>query len=224
MNGAIYHFTNGGSKRPIVYEKQLEELRRFAESLDIKVSDTYLDKSLLVEERDEFKRFMASCGQYKALVTKDFYHISKNTSACMKLLKTLRENGVSTYSIENGTFTFSEAPFDKPLRVATYTHSKPNVRDAGNLIAVQQEIYELFVKKKTNWTLVHQYSDTCVYQTDAEQVELLEMIENRDSFDLLLVTNLCDVNWKTSRFCRIRELLCKDVYSLQDGFLEYRRN
>lgn len=224
MNGAIYHFTNKSELRPIYCEKQIKELHKFAESLNIEVSDTFLDKSLLVEERCEFERFMASCGDYDALVTKDFYHISKNTRACMSILKELRAKGVTTYSIENGMFTFSEAPLDKPLKVATYTHSKPNVRDGKNLIRVQQEIYELFIKKKTNWTLVQHYSDICTHQVDAEQMKLMKLIEDKASFDLLLVTNLNDINWKTSRFCKLREVLSKDIFSLQDDFLEYRRS
>lgn len=224
MNGAIYHFTNKSEKRPIYCEKQIEELKRFAENINIMVSDVYLDRSLLVEEQTEFERFMTSCGGYEALVTKDFYHISKNTGMCMNILKSLLDKGVKTYSIENGSFTFAEPPTDKPLRVATYTYSKPNVRDAKNLISVQKEIYELFIKKKTNWTLIEQYSDICQTQNDREQVELMRMLSEKDSFDILLVTNLCDVHWRTARFCKIREALGKGIYSLQDGFLEYRRN
>lgn len=224
MTGAIYHFTDRSDKRPVVCEKQIEELRKFAESLNIEVEEVYLDKSLLVEEQVEFERFMSECEQYSALITKDFYHISKNTRACMSLLKILRDKGVTTYSIENGSFSFGETPFDKPLRVATYTHSKPNVRDAENHISVQQDIYSLFVKRKTSWTLVEQYSDICSLQNDNEQIALRQLLSKKNSFDILLVTNLCDMHWRTARFCKLRELLGKDIYSLQDGLLEYGRN
>lgn len=223
MTGAIYHFTDGSEKRPGVYEKQIKELEKFANSLKIDVLDIYLDKSLLVEERDEFERFRASCEKYDALVTKDFYHISKNTRACMDILKTLSKKGVTTYSIENGAFEFSEPPLNRELRVATYTYAKRDVRDVDNLVEVQQDIYELFVEKKTNWTLVQQYADICSIQNDESQVEMLNMLDNKDKFDLLLVTNLNDIHCRTSKCCKLRELLGKDIHSLQDGFLEYRR-
>ena len=117
---AIYHFTDGSEKRPIVNQKQLNILEQFAISQGFSVGEIYCDYSLLKCEQSEFDRFMSETDKYDVLVTKDFYHISKNTMKCMSVMKELRDKGIQVHSIENGSFSWEEAPFDKPLRVATY--------------------------------------------------------------------------------------------------------
>ena len=223
MTGAIYHFTDKSKKRPVVCEKQIKELKAFAVSIGVDVQEVYLDKTLVVNEQKEFERLLNECEKYEALVTKDFYHISKNTMACMNLMKEFRDNGVTIYSIENGTFSFEEVPVDKLLRVVSYTHADANIRNVNNLVSVQNDIYSLFVKKKTNWTMGTHFSDICKLQNDKEQVKLREMIKRKDEFDIVIVNNLNDIHWRTSKFCKIREALGKDIYSLQDGYLKYRK-
>jgi superfamily II DNA or RNA helicase len=87
----------------------------------------------------------------------------------------------------------------------------------------QYDIYSLFVKKKTNWAMGTHYADICVMQNDKEQEELREMIKRKDEFDIIIVNNLNDIHWRTSKFCKIREALGKDIYSLQDGYLKYKK-
>lgn len=76
---AIYHFTDGSEKRPIVNEKQLNRLTEFALSLGFDDVEIFCDKSLLKCEQSEFDRFLSSVDQFDALITKDFYHISKHS-------------------------------------------------------------------------------------------------------------------------------------------------
>lgn len=223
MIGAIYHFTDKSEKRPVYCAKQLEELKTFANSKDIDIQEIYLDKSLVVSEQVEFQRFLNEADRYDALVTKDFYHLSKNTMQCIRIMKGLRERGISIYSIENGTFCFEEVPLDKKLRVASYTYGNANIKNIENYINVQNDIYSLFVKKKTNWEMVTHFLDVCDLQNDSEQEELRKMIDRKDEFDILIVNNLNDLHWRTSKFCKIREQLGKDIYSLQDGYLKYRK-
>ena len=72
-----------------------------------------------------------------------------------------------------------------------------------------------------DWKITDQFSDMTLHQRDGEQHELQKLIANRDKYDLLLVQNLNDIHWRTSNFCRIREALELDIYSLQDGYLEF---
>ena len=58
---------------------------------------------------------------------------------------------------------------------------------------------------------------------DGEQIQLMELIKNKDNYDLLLVHNLNDVHWRTANFCKVREQLHLDIYSLQEGFLKYNK-
>lgn len=220
---AIYHFTDGSEKRPIVNQKQLNMLEQFAISQGFSVGELYCDKSLLKCEQSEFDRFMADIDRYDVLITKDFYHISKNTMKCMSVMKNLRDKGIQIHSIENGSFSWEEAPFDKPLRVATYCCRFGAPNEMKQIIPVQNDILKLFVNKKTQWTVIDQYFDESERQNNGEQIQLMELINNKDKYDLLLVHNLNDVHWRTATFCKVREQLSLDIYSLQEGFLKYNK-
>lgn len=220
---AIYHFTNESRLRPKIYRDQLKILEEYAISMGFEVKDIFCDKSLKRCERIEFNNFLSCCNQYDILITKDFYHISKNTMQCMKIMKDLRDKGVLTYTIENGVFIFEKEPFDKQLRVATY-HSRFGTKSELNkIVPVQNDILRLFANKKTNWSITDQYFDESEHQNDGEQVDLQKLILNKDNYDLLLVHNLNDIHWRTANFCKVRESLQMDIYSLQDGFLKYRK-
>ena len=100
----------------------------------------------------------------------------------------------------------------------------PTQNEMKEVIAVKNDIFTLFTNKKTEWTVVDQYFDESLHQKDGEQKQLMELIQNRDKYDLLLVHNLNDVHWRTANFCKIREQLHLDIYSLQEGFLKYRKD
>lgn len=217
---AIYHFTDGSEKRPIVNQKQLNILEQFAISQGFTVGEIYCDKSLLKCEQSEFDRFMSDIDKYDVLVTKDFYHISKNTMKCMSVMKELRNKGIQICSIENGGFSWEEAPFDKALRVATYCCRFGAPNEMKEIISVQNDVLRLFTDKKTQWTVIDQYFDESDHQLDGEQIQLMELIKNKDKYDLLLVHNLNDIHWRTANFCKIREQLHLDIYSLQEGYLK----
>lgn len=218
---AIYHFTDGSEKRPIVNEKQLNILEQFALSQGFSLGEIYCDKSLLKCEQAEFNRFLSDIDKYDVLITKDFYHISKNTMKCMSVMKELRDKGVQVHSIENGNFSWEEAPFNKPLRVATYCCRFGTPNEMKQIIPVNNDILKLFTNKKTKWTVVDQYFDESEHQKDKEQIQLMKLIENKDKYDLILVHNLNDIHWRTANFCKVREQLHLDIYSLQEGFLKY---
>lgn len=220
---AIYHFTDGSEKRPIVNQKQLNMLEQFAISQGFSVGGIYCDKSLRKCEQPEFVRFLSDVDKYDVLVTKDFYHISKNTMKCISVMKELRDKGIQVHSLENGSFSWDEAPFDKPLRVATYCCRFGTPNEMQQIIPVHNDILKLFVNKKTQWTVIDQYLDECERQNDGEQIQLMELINNKDKYDLLLVHNLNDVHWRTANFCKVREQLHLDIYSLQEGFLKYNK-
>lgn len=221
---AIYHFTNESKHRPKIYKDQLKALEDYALSMGFEVVDIYCDMSLKKSEHPEYDRFIACCDKYDVLVTKDFYHIAKNTGRFMTDLLMLRDKGLQIYSIENGCFVWDEAPYNKPLRIATYTCHFGTQNEMKEVIAVKNDIFTLFTNKKTEWTVVDQYFDESLHQKDGEQKQLMELIQNRDKYDLLLVHNLNDVHWRTANFCKIREQLHLDIYSLQEGFLKYRKD
>ena len=103
---AIYHFTDKSTQRPGIYQAQLKALEEFAVSLGYPEVDTFCDFSLRKCDHKEFERFLSTADSYDALITKDFYHISKNTEQCMKIMKDLRGKGLVIHTMENGTFVF----------------------------------------------------------------------------------------------------------------------
>lgn len=223
MKAAIYHFTDCSQKRPIVNQKQLNILEDYAKSLGFTEIEIFCDKSLIVSEHTEFQRMLSSIDDFDALITKDFYHISRNTGKFMKTMCELRDKGIPIYTIENGAFYWNEVPTDKPLRIATYCCRFGTADEMKEIIPVNNDILALFINKKTNWTLIDQYFDESFHQNDGEQKHLQDLLKNKDKYDLLLVHNLNDVHWRTANFCKLREQLQLDIYSLQEGFLQYRK-
>ena len=220
----IYHFTDKSEKRPKVCSDQINELKKIATSLGYTDFEIFCDKSLLRCEHPEFDRFLSSSDQFDALITKDFYHISKNTMKCMSIMKELYNKGIKIYTQRNGAFTYSEEePFNKTLRVATYACRFGEPNEIKQILKVQNDILSLFIKKKTNWTIDKQYSDESQHQKDGEQQELINLIKNKENYDLIVVHNLNDLHWRTANFCKIREQLQLDIYSLQEGLLKYNK-
>lgn len=219
----IYHFTDGSEKRPVIYETQIKALGEFATSKGFDIADVFCDKSLRRCDRKEFDRLTENCEQYDALIVKDFYHLSKNTKKCMEIMKAFRDKGVAIYSVENGSFVFEEEPFEQVLKVVSYNSRFGEADPQKQLISLQNDTMKLFTKLKTNWSIIDQFFDESLHQKDGDQINLQKMIDQKDNYDLLLVRNLNDIHWRTANFCKIREALQMDIYSLQDGFLKYRR-
>lgn len=219
---AIYHFTDGSDKRPVVNQKQLNILEDYAKSIGFTDVEIFCDKSLLVSEHTEFAKLLSCISKFDALITKDFYHISKNTGKFMNTMCELRDKGIPIYSIENGAFYWDEVPIDKPLKIATYCCRFGTSSEMTEIIPISNDILNLFINKKTNWILVDQYIDESEHQKDGEQIQLHDLIKNKKNYDLLLVHTLNDIHWRTAKFCRIREELQMDIYSLHEGYLPYR--
>ena len=221
---AIYHFTDKSTHRPKIYRDQLKSLNEFAVSVGYEVADVYCDMSLKRYARKEFDRFLSCCDQYDALITKDFYHISENTGMCMSIMKDLRNKGLKIITPVNGSFLWERSPLKEPLRVVTYTSHYGTPSEMKEVIPVKNDILSLFIHKETAWALTDQYFDRSLRQRDGEQVQLMKLLDNKDKYDLILVHNLNDVHWRTSNFCKIREKFGKDIYSLKEGFLKYRKS
>lgn len=216
---AIYHFTDGSKKRPIVCQKQIDRLKDFANRPDWEVKEVFCDDSLRKSKHPGFEAFWENRKDFDVLVTKDFYHIQIHTKSCMEIMKALREESIQVYSLENGYFSFEEVPLNEHLRVATY-FGRTKVYQ-HEMIGIQNDIFKHFIKEKTSWEIVDMYVDELPLRIDKEQIQLHELIRNRDKYDLILVKSLGSIHWRMAKFCSIREELQKDIFSLQDGFLKY---
>lgn len=225
---AIYHFTNKSEKRPIVNEKQMVLLRDFAKQYGT-IEKEYLDKSFKKCEQEEKRKMIQEIGEYDILAIKNFYHIAKNTGTCIELLQQFLSQGVKTYSMEDGCFTFTDVPFNEKLNIAIY-HSKyvdntpsSNRWKRGNEITIQTqlEIMRLFVKQKTSWQIADIYVDESQEQSDSKQANLLELIKNSEKYDLVLCKNFNNIHWRTAKFCKRRNDMKLDIYSLREGYLKY---
>lgn len=225
---AIYHFTNKSENRPIVNEKKMIALREFACAYGV-VEKEYLDRSLKKCEQVEKRKLVREIDKYNVLVTNDFYHLSKNTGACIALMKEFLDKGIEIYSMEDGCFTFVDVPFDKKYKIAIY-HSKyvegtvsTTKQKRGNSITMQTQIdiLELFVRTKTKWEIVDVYVDEAQGQSDSKQSNLLKLITNKDKYDLVLCKDFNIIHWRTAKFCKRRNEMQLDIYSLKEGYLKY---
>ena len=142
----------------------------------------------------------------------------------MSILQDLREKGLRIYTPTNGIFIWEDSPLKDHLRVATYTCHFGSADEMKAVIPVKNDILRLFIAKETAWILIDQYFDKSLRQRDGEQVQLMKLLHNKDKYDLLLVHDLNDIHWRTANFCKIRERLGKDIYSLKEGFLKFRKS
>lgn len=74
---AIYHYTDGSTRRPKIYIDQLNRLEEYAKAHNLTVMEIFCDKSIKRSERFEFDRFLSCASQFDVLIVKDFFHISK---------------------------------------------------------------------------------------------------------------------------------------------------
>ena len=210
---AIYHFTDGSQKRPIIYRKELERLKGFAHNVGYNDLDIFVDKTLCKCNQEQLECLMENVDKYEALIFKDFYHLRKNTGICMSELMHLSMNGIEIHTLEDGGFRFTEPPFDRKLNVAIYYCG---LELTGRSLELQYAIMDLFIKDKTNWNLICRYADMEGNTVDGNQKELQRLIRNKNQYDMILVRSFVDVHWRTSKFCKIRHLLQKGIYSMHD--------
>ena len=216
---AIYHFTDKSEKRPVVYRKELQRLRKFTESCGFDDYDEYVDMSLRKKDQTKKRELLSDIDDYSCLVLRDFYHLCKNTGACMEELVRLSKSGITVKTIEDGNFTFTEAPFSLPLRVVVYYCGLEIV---GHSVELQMAVMRMFIKEKTNWTLIDSYADISGNRKDGSQVEILKLMQNQDNYDVILVQSFNDIHWRTAMFCKNRHKLKKDIYSMhEEVFLPY---
>ncbi len=220
---AVYHFTDKSTTRPIIYQKTLQQLKDYSSFLGYPDTDVFCDYDLHRTKQPEFKRLLECAQNYEAIISKDFYHLSRSTMTCMSIMKELRDKGVCIYTMENGSFVFEKEPLDRPLRVVSYLVYADESKRSEEIISLQNEIFRLFVKEETSWTLIDQYYDITKLQNVGEQPNLQKLIAVKGKYDLVLTHNLNDINRRTAAFCKARELLQMDIYSLQDGYLRYNK-
>lgn len=218
---AIYHFTNGSANRPIIYLKELERIKQYATIVGYPDAEVYLDKSLRKKEQIQLQKLLFEMNNYQALIMKDFYHLRKNTGAIMSDLIALGSRGVNVYTLEDGNFKLEQAPFEQSLRVAIYYCGLEIV---GRSIELQFQIMEYFIQVCTKWKLIDEYADISGNKLDGNQLQLQELITNRDKYDIILVQSFNDIHWRTAKFCKVRHQIQKDIYSMhEEMYLRYER-
>lgn len=210
---AVYHFTNGSKIRPVVYKKELKRLEGFSHKVGFQEVDIFVDKTLRKGDQIQLRRLMENVHRYEALILKDFYHLRKNTGICMAELVRLSRAGIGIHTMEDGSFCFTEPPLREKLNVAVYYCG---LEITEHSMELQYDIMDLFIKEKTNWNLVRRYADMEGNKVDGNQIELQELIRNKDQYDMVLVRSFVDVHWRTSKFCKIRHMLQKSIYSMHD--------
>ena len=214
IKAAIYHFTDGDDLRPIIYEKEIDRIKKFALSRGFSTTDVFLDKSLRKVDQIHLHNLLQNIDNYQALIMKDFYHLRKNTGAFIDDLIALSNKGINIYTIEDGSFHLNIAPFDKPLKVAIYYCGLEII---GRSIDLQYEIMEYFIKYYTKWELIDKYADTSGNKIDGNQKQLQKLIQHRDKYDIVLVQSFNDIHWRTAKFCKIRHQLQLDIYSMHEN-------
>ena len=216
---AIYHFTDGSEARPIVVRKEINRIMDFACKAGFHETDVFLDTSLRKCRQVKRQEFEEKISSYKALFLKDFYHLRKNTDICMSELVRLSREGIKVFTLEDGAFKFIDAPFSQNLNAAAYYCGLGITEHSSQL---QFDIMDSFTKRKTGWRLTGWDADLKGNKTDGNQKELERLVREIGRHDIVLVQSFGHIHWRTSRFCKIRHLLKKGIYSMHEEiFLPY---
>lgn len=196
-------------------------MEEFASSKGFSDFDVFVDKTLKKSQQEQLEQMLEKVNDYDALIMKDFYHLRKNTGACMAELLRIGEMNIPVYTIEDGTFVFEVAPFEQPLKACIYYCG---LESMGRSVELQYAIMEQFVFAKTNWTVVHKYADLDGNKVDGNQKELQKLVQNSADFDILLIQSYMNLHWRTSKFCKIRNAIQKGIYSMyEDIYLPYKK-
>ena len=222
---AIYHYSLGDNSHPWVSKNAIKRLEHFAESEGYHIVKKYQDYTRLRSEQVEFDHFLSESGNFDAVFVQDLKQLGRTTTKCISVINNLVTTGLTVYTLKNGCFRCtSTSIFEEPLKVASYFNcSVGSTQDCAHIIALQNDIFRLYVKKKTKWEIIDQYSDMSERQNKGEQPDLERLTLNRDKYDLVLVQSLNDLHERTSTFTMIWEALKIDIYSVKSGLLKYER-
>ncbi len=194
----------------------------FAASSGYEVEGLYHDISEAGMSRTERQMLLEQCDQYDALFLSCAFHLSRTTRQYFALMKELEAKGLEIHSKDHGILSVSNAiPIEKPLRVATYYSHIISDINGHKYSDIQNQVFSLYIKKETPWILVDQYIDKLDEKKVTKQTELLKLIENKDKYDIIIVSDFGNLCWDTSRFFNIRKELAKDIYSLEEGILKF---
>lgn len=218
---AIYHCTDVSSKRPVVYQKELERIKGLASSMGYRDAVVYLDMSIRKRGQVQAVRLWEDISGYEALLMKDFSHLEKNTGEFISSLAHLAGMGVEVHTVEDGSYVFEQPPFGKPLKAAAYYCAAGS---AGYSAGLHLDVMDYFVRTHTRWELSGRYADMSGNIKDGSQGHLQELISDRDRYGIVLVQSFLDIHWRTAKFCTFRNQLRADIYSMhEDLYLRYRK-
>ncbi len=222
-HAAIYHYSQGHNLHPGVTSNRIQMIKDYALNSGYDVIQVYHDFSRLRSEQDNLNLFLTECNKYDALFVQDLNQLSRTTTKSVSIITQLVNKGLRVYTLNNGKFGITDDVLQAPLKVATYYNCSISKGDSKPVIDVNNEILKLFTSKKTNWTIIDQYSDKSERQNIGEQPNLVNLINNRQKYNLLLVHNVNDLHERTSTFAHIRDDLAIDIYSLSEGLIPYRK-
>lgn len=218
-NVALYHYTNA-KVHPIACENIIDKMYLYvSQKNQWNISGIYLDTSLKKAEQNAYQHFHNIADRFDVLFANDFHHIESKIGPFMKEIEHLNNTGVKVDTLIDGSISFIEKNevLNKKMNVAVY-HSK--FRESEDVsVTLQNEIFKAFIHLYTNWTLIDFYVDYTKGQRNGEQKELGKLIRNKDKYDLVLISSMSKINWRTIAFTKQRAAIGLPIYSLREGYL-----
>ena len=223
-SAAIYHYSCGNNIHAGYTLNRIKAVEDYAISLGYSVEKIYRDETRIRKNQLELAKFMNDCKRYNALFIRSLKHLNPTSMACISTINKLINMGIIVYTLKDGIFTKENDITKNQLKIATYYNvSCASLKNPDPIIKIQNEILDLFVKKKTNWTIIDHYADISVRQNKLEQPYFDALIKNKHLYDLVLVHNIADIHERTETFAHMRHALGLDIYSLNQGLLKYRK-
>ena len=153
---AIYHYSIRPGKRTKVVLKDLDDIYNYVHKnfKDCKVL-MYMD--LDVKGRDSLNQAVST--KSRAVIVKSFFHINRKTSAFVKCLRRIQDNGSSLVSITEGEIRLLDGSQYKDLPLSVAIYNKLDSTRTEDDIELSWDILKTYVTTKTAWSIQDEFTD-----------------------------------------------------------------
>ena len=152
------------------------------------------------------------------IVVRAFYHLNRHTAMVVDTIRRLNNLGTRVMSMTEGQMLVGDEVDDMLIkgnqRVVIYDRSLST--SDNELMDIRMDRLKAFVDYvAAGWKLVGCYNDKSADNQD--RLEIYNLEQNVDSYDVILVESIARLFKDTSRFAEFMSKVRKPVYSLTEG-------
>ena len=156
----------------------------------------------------------------KAVVVKDLFHLNRSTMEIISLVARLRKNGTDILSLKDGLLSVDNkldyGMNGRSIRAVIYDCIQTPFDEV--MSEIQEDKFNAFCRCHVpTWSVINRYKDNNM--EDSSHPELVNMMRDKDMYDVVIVDSTSKLNKGIRGFMRIIQEIKKPIYSLQEGMV-----